>query len=130
MDFPITRPPSEKYFSIDLFKKQVRTAFEDGTPLSRAAATTARSRYTIGWEALPKSELIKLREFFGLVVGGSFNWYDHFEEKIKTVRFSSDKLPPAKFFGWINNIIHVEGEDDQAILEMAFDTGSIAIEDI
>lgn len=130
MDFPITRPCSEKYFSIDLFKKQIRTSFEDGTALSRAQSTAARSRYTVGWEFLPKSELKLLRTFFAEHVGGSFTWDDPFDGILKTVRFSSDSLPKAKTTGHIYNILKVDGEPDQMVLEMAFDTGSIELEDI
>lgn len=130
MDFPITRPCSEKYFSIDIFKKQIRTSFEDGSSLSRATSTTARSRYTIGWDSLPKSELKVLRAFFASIVGGTFNWFDPFDEIIKTVKFSSDSLPKAKFIGWIPNIIKEEGQEDKNVIEMAFDTGSIELEDI
>ncbi len=122
-DLPIARPFSEKYYSIRPYKKQLRTSMESGFVISRAAHTRSRRTFTIGWDALPKTDFITFVEFFESTIGTSFNITDPLTGDIKTVRFTSDTLPQAKTSGWIFNYTISE-------LEIAMDTGAIEVEEI
>ena len=123
-DFPITKAPSEKYFSFTTFKKQVRSQFENGIGISRSQHTRARKKLTIGWDALPKTEYMKLVAFFETNTGTYFNYTDPFSGEVKMYRFTSDEMPKSRQAGWVFN-----SDPDVNAQEIAVDTGAIEIEE-
>jgi len=104
-DFIITRNPSPKYFSQTQFKPQVITPFESGKGQSRAAATSAKMKFSIGWEGITETELQALYTFHALNIGGTFNYTHPTTSTVYVVRFGKgqDMLPEAKYIGMVDD---------------------------
>jgi len=88
-------------------KRQVKTSFESGHVLSRAAATQMKRVFTIGWPSMLRTDYNLLVAFFNTYQGSTFNFTHPITDVVYTVGFMEDELPEAESIG--TDYVKLEG---------------------
>lgn len=85
--------PNPSYpFNESIQKRQIKSDFESGHVLSRAAATVSKRAFELRWNALPEADYTTLETFFKDNIGLTFTWTHPVTAEVITVRFSEDKI--------------------------------------
>ncbi len=109
--FPLTRPVHRPYYKKSIFRKQLRTNFENGAVQTRPLFTRPKRTWTIGWKNLSFEEYQTLEAFFYENIGKKFLWTAPDDRVEYTVSFSQDFISAKILYG------------------LVYDTGEIKIEE-
>lgn len=76
----------------EVYRPQIRTAFEGNYVQSRPRSTRATRRWTLVWNAMTEADYQSLETAFTSDVGSTFSWTEPVTLASYTVRYSEDSL--------------------------------------